>query len=177
VVTRWLLPLPGTPELSAPWYLVSSAQTFNTALRRHILMKWQQDWNHTQGNKLWDVKSVTHPWRSSYCSIHLDEVVVTCLRVGQTHLTRSHLLSANPPPVCAPCNAELSVRHILLDCTRYTVRHQRFHLPSTISDMLGDNPEILALVLAFLCAIDIYRLLWFMTCMWIVYQTIIVCFN
>jgi hypothetical protein len=59
-------------------------------------------------------------------------------------LTHSHLLSANLPPVCAPCHVELCVIHILLDCPEYTVRHQWFHLPSTISDMLGDDPEILA---------------------------------
>jgi hypothetical protein len=56
---------------------------FKTALRWCIVAKWQQNWDHTWGSKLQDVKSVTLPWRSFSHSICRDEVVVTCLRVGQ----------------------------------------------------------------------------------------------
>jgi hypothetical protein len=97
---------------------------------------------HTQGNKLRVVKPVIFPWRCCR-SVRRDEVMVSRLVVGHIGLMYSNLLSANPSPVCAHCLIQLSVRHILLDCARLNVRCQRFHLPSTISNVLGDDPEIL----------------------------------
>jgi hypothetical protein len=132
---------------------------FKSVLIWCIFARWQQHLDRTQGNKLWDVKLVVLPWRY-YPSICHDKVVVTHLSIGNTHLIHSHLLSINQPPLCTPSNAQLFVRHILLDCPRQTIRYQRFHLPSTIIDMLGDNLDILTWVLVFLCAIDIFWLLW-----------------
>jgi hypothetical protein len=45
--------------------------------------------------------------------------------------------------MCAPCNVQLSVRHILADYLRYAVGYERFCVPCTVSGMQGDdlNPE------------------------------------
>jgi hypothetical protein len=64
------------------------------ALHRCILAKWQQDWNHAYGTKLWAVKLVVLPWRSSRHFVHC----VICLQVGCTCLTGIHLLSVIPLP-------------------------------------------------------------------------------
>jgi hypothetical protein len=47
------------------------------------------------------------------------------------------------PAMCAPCDLPLSVQHILADGSAYAVRCERFCLPYSISDMLGDDPCIL----------------------------------
>jgi hypothetical protein len=131
---------------------------FRTALRQSVLAKWQRGWDCTQDNKLRQVKTVVHAWRSSR-PVRRDEVVVTRLRVGRTRLTRGHLLSGNPPPVCAPWNVHLSIRHILADCPRYAVQRDRLHLPHTIRDILADDPEVLSRLLAFLRTTEIFHLL------------------
>jgi hypothetical protein len=68
------------------------------------------------------------------------EVVVTCLRFGHIHL--SHTVTQWLPThcLCVPCNVQLTVRHILPDCPRYTDSHQRFYLQSTIRDT-GRQPS------------------------------------
>jgi hypothetical protein len=116
------------------------------------------------------------PRRSSCHCIHHDEVVVTRLRAGHTHLTFSHLLSLNPPPTCATCNkAQLSGKRVLLDCPRYTVRRQKFCLPVIISDMLGDNSDILTRILTFyepLTSPAFYN-----SFTWTFYHTVTMCIN
>jgi hypothetical protein len=91
--------------------------------------------DHTQGNKLQDVIPVILTCRLATPISH------TAIFCPWTH-----------PLMCDPCSVHLSVRDILVDCPRYTVRHERFCLPCIISDMLGDDPDILTQVLAFLWA-------------------------
>jgi hypothetical protein len=129
-----------------------TSMDFRTALRQSVLAKWKRDWDCTLDNKLREVKSVVHGWRSSSRPVRRDEVVVGWLRIG-------HLLSGNPPPVCATCDVHLSVRHILADCPRYTVQRDRLHLPHTIRDILADDPDVLSRLLVFLRSIDIFHLL------------------
>lgn len=50
---------------------------------------------YAQDNKLWDVKLLVLPWRSSCCCDHSDEVVATHLRVSHT----CHMQSSS---VCQP---------------------------------------------------------------------------
>jgi hypothetical protein len=131
---------------------------FRTSLRQSVLAKWYMDWDCTQENKLRG-KPVVHAWRSASRPVRRDEVVVTRLRIGHTRLTHGHLLSGNPPPVCATSNIHLSVRHIVADCPRYTVQRDRLHLPHTIRNILADDPDVLSRLLAFLRTIDIFHLL------------------
>jgi hypothetical protein len=127
-----------------------TSMDFSTALRQSVLAKWQRDWDCTLDNKLREVKLVVHAWRSSSRPVRRDEVVVARLRIGHTRLIHGHLLSGNPPPVCATCDVHLSVRHTLADCPRYTVQRDRLHLPNTIRDILADDPDVLSRLLVFL---------------------------
>jgi hypothetical protein len=86
----------GHTIFKASWYLVSSVWTFHL----WILVKRQQDWDHTQGNKLWDVKPVLLPWRSSCHSVCLAKVMLACLRVVHTRLTPQPSSFHDPAPPC-----------------------------------------------------------------------------
>jgi hypothetical protein len=60
-------------------------------------------------------------------------------------------------PKFALCNLQLRVRHIFLDCPKYTVRRQS--VSCTISDMLGNDPDILTRILAILRDVNLFCLL------------------
>jgi hypothetical protein len=75
----------------------------------------------------WEL-SYVNSWQIFCHSFCNDKVTVTLLTVGNDCLTHSHLLSVNSPTVCASCNIQVIVRHILLDCPRYTVRALFFNL-------------------------------------------------
>jgi hypothetical protein len=136
-----------------------TSMDFRTALRQSVLAKWQRDWDCTLDNKLREVKPVVHTWRPSSRPVRRDDVLVARLRIGYTRLTHGHLLSGNPPPVCATCDVHLRFRHILADCPRYTVQRDRLHLPHTICDILADDPDVLSKLLVVLRTIDIFHLL------------------
>jgi hypothetical protein len=80
---------------------------FKTALRRCILAKLQQYWDHTQGNKLRNVKPMVLPWRSSCLSVRYDDVVVTRLMFGLTCLTQPSSVLQYTLCVCPlPCRTQ-----------------------------------------------------------------------
>jgi hypothetical protein len=150
---------PGTSHFLVPWYLVSSFQTSRlpsvgvfwpngnrtgTTPRATSCKMW--NWWYSYGGLLVVLSNMTRFWWLSW-------VLATPVSHAAIFSLWTH------PPMCAPCNVQLSVRHVWLDCPRYTVRHESFYLPSTIIDVLGDDPDILTHVLAFLQAINLFHLL------------------
>lgn len=148
---RWQMPWPRTPQLKAPWYLVSSCPP------SMYLGQMAAGLGPRTGQQVARCKASDTP---------MEVVLLLCpLWWGCGHSSEgwpypSHTHVRHPTPVCAPCRVELCVRHILSDYPRYTVRHQRFYLSSSINGMLGVDPDILTWVFAFLHAIDILQLVW-----------------
>ena len=67
-------------------------------------------------SKLKFVKNSVKPWGSSNLSNRLDEIVLTCLRIGHCYETHSYFFNNGDPPKCEKCDLPLSVKHILMDC-------------------------------------------------------------
>jgi len=64
-----------------------------------------------------------------------DSVLINHLRIGHTRLTNSYLLKGESQPVCEACHSPLTVKHILVDCTRYSVARQRYFGVDTLKDV------------------------------------------
>jgi len=47
-----------------------------------------------------------------------DSVLINRLRIGHTRLINSYLLKGENQPECQICNSPLTVKHILINCTR-----------------------------------------------------------
>ena len=74
-------------------------------------------------------------FRSGFCS-----VPVPVLHPWSTH---SFLLNRLPPPQCDQCNTRLSVKHLLLECTKYmTHRSTIFESNTELAQILGDNSNL-----------------------------------
>ena len=88
-----------------------------------------------------------------------EEVVIHRLRIGHTRLTHSYLMEGKTnPPVCPYCNnAELTVKHIMIDCTHFKYT-RRNHYRAPDMKFLFDNIS-LRKIIDFLKEARLYSLL------------------
>ena len=76
---------------------------FKDCISQYILSTWQDDWKGAVANTLHSVKTVLGDWQTSYRRCRKDEVVLCCVRIGDTHLTHSYILKKDAPPQCEHC--------------------------------------------------------------------------
>ena len=96
--------------------------------------EWQQLWNQCTSNKLYSVQPAVGRSVSSSLGRY-DSVLINRLRIGHTRLTNSYLLKGESQPVCEACHSSLTVKHILVDCTRYSAARQRYFGVDTLKDV------------------------------------------
>ena len=51
-------------------------------------------------------------WPAGYRRNRKEEVIISRLRIGHTHITHSQLLKGEDSPVCLTCKVPLTVKHI-----------------------------------------------------------------
>ena len=100
-------------------------------------------------NKLYSVQPVIG--RNTCSSLNrYDSVLINRLRIGHTSLrsTNSYLLKGESEPVCQACHSPLAVKHILVDCTRYSAARQRYFGVATLKDVFENfaSRDIIAFV-------------------------------
>ena len=102
-------------------------------------------------NKLCSIKVILGKWRKSLRIIKQEEVILSRLCIGHTHLTHSYLLKEDQP-MCSIYQATLTVIHILTECTHLVpVRHKYYE--NNIKNLF-ENIEINKM---YLKAINIYK--------------------
>ena len=92
-------------------------------------------WNQCTSNKLYSVQPAVGRSVSSSLGRY-DSVLINRLRIDHTRLTNSYLLKGESQPVCEACHSPLTVKHILVDCTRYSAARQRYFGVDTLKDVL-----------------------------------------
>ena len=81
--------------------------------------------------------------------VRRDEVLLCRLRIGHTRLTHSFLFNDEDPPECDTCQCITTVKHILLDCTKYTAfRQELFKDHTTVHDIFDkvDHNKIILFI-------------------------------
>jgi ribonuclease HI len=99
---------------------------FKSLINTYIKKRWQECWDVEANNKLHRVQPVI----GSVTRHHLprrDEVMIHRLRVGHTHLTHCYLLRQELPPRCEFCHLPLSVEHILITCSSFSLVRRKFY--------------------------------------------------
>src|SRR5215469_1173588 len=87
-----------------------------------------------QNNPLRFIKSTLGKWTTSNRKSRREEVVLARLRIDHTRLTHGHILSGKLRPRCESCNKNLTVFHILVECSQNeAVRASCFPSLSSIS--------------------------------------------
>jgi len=105
-----------------------------TCVNQLCVIEWQQLWNQCTSNKLYSVQPAVG--RSVSLSLgRYNSVLINRFRIGHTRLTNSYLLKGESQPVCEACHSPLTVKHILVDCTRYSAARQRYFGVATLKDV------------------------------------------
>ena len=89
---------------------------------------WQQSWSDpaNQNNKLFTIKPSLGEWLPGLRTNRREEIIIARLRIGHSYITHSYLLKGEEEPQCIPCNALLTIKHILVDCVDLAPIRQRF---------------------------------------------------
>ena len=74
-------------------------------------------WDTAVDNKLHSIKPILSEWRPAYRMDRKEEVVLSRLRTGHSYATHSYLLKEQP--MCIPCDAPFTIKHILLYCVDF----------------------------------------------------------
>ena len=101
---------------------------FKPLINKFLQNVWQQSWNDpaNQSNKLFSIKPGLGEWLPGLRTNRREEIILARLRIGHSHITHSYLLKGEEEPQCVPCNAPLTIKHILVDCVDLATTRQRF---------------------------------------------------
>ena len=119
-------------------------------IKSYILRKWQERWSSpllVNNKKYREIRSSIATWNSSYNANRRTEVILSRLRIGHTRLTHQFILEGGNPPVCDQCDEVLTVKHLLLSCSKFHQQRLKYHLcGKTAVDILGDEADVDALI-------------------------------
>jgi ribonuclease HI len=129
--------------IASPSSVLINKITFQDALIKiNNLTKshWQDSWEKISNtNKLKEIKTSIDPWKTPPSSSRHEEVVITRTRIGHSRLTHLHLITKEDSPTCELCDKALTIKHITLECPKFTNSRQILGNPSTMQQALGEN--------------------------------------
>jgi len=108
---------------------------FRYSIRTYTRDQWQRSWNQCVNNKLFDIKPVLGDWSSSHRRNRREEIVLSRIRIGHTHLTHSYLLKGEEMPWCIPCHTPLTVEHVMIRCGEFDHIRGRFFSAQSLRNM------------------------------------------
>ena len=96
-------------------------------IKHYISTCWQQEWDNNSNQKLYEMMPRVDKFNVNALK-RKEQVVIHRIRIGHTRLTHSFLMEGRPnPPQCTTCNDELTVKHFMLHCRKYTHIRSRFY--------------------------------------------------
>ena len=123
-------------------------------INKFIIKKWQKSWDDQTQNKPHHVQDTAGEWPASYRRNRKEEVIISRLRIGHTHITHSHLLKGEDSLVCLTCKVPHAVKHILINCDRFRrIRLKHYHTNNLKNLFKNSKPEE---ILSFLKEINLF---------------------
>ncbi|KAL4136142.1 hypothetical protein QTP88_007706 [Uroleucon formosanum] len=119
--------------------------------------KWQNHWTK-QNTKLNTIKNNIQAWKNPGLN-RKDETILNRLRIGHTFVTHNHLMARKDPPTCESCGVEFTVKHILIDCFKYSDSRSKHHIPQQLSEALQPDLQSNINIINFIKEIKLYNLI------------------
>src|SRR5215469_8377999 len=130
--------------------LILPHRDFYPILKLSLYERWQSEWE-TKTTHLRSIKCTLGKWTTSNRKSCREEAVLARLRLGHTRLNHGHILAGNLRPRFESCNKNLTVFHILVECSQNeAVRASCFpslsSIPSSqkLSHLLTQSPSFSA---------------------------------
>ena len=99
---------------------------------RTVNNTWQNEWDTNANQKLFEIMPNIGEFNVSNLK-RKEQVLIHRIRIGHTRLTHSFRMEGRSnPPQCDFCREELTVKHIMLFCRRFSTIRSRFY---NIQDM------------------------------------------
>ena len=77
-----------------------------------------------------------------------DQCVLSRIRIGHSHLTHCFLLKGEDQPECVPCQASLTVKHILVECVDFGLARAQYYDVQDVKELFDTvNPSVIMLFL------------------------------
>ena len=123
-------------------------------INKFILKKWQKSWDDQTQNKLHHIQDTIGEWPAGHRRNRKEEVIISKLCIGHTHITHSHLLNREDSPVCLTSKVPLTVKHILINCDRFRQICPKHYQMNNLNDLFKNSkPEE---ILSFLKEINLF---------------------
>ena len=127
---------------------------FKCLINPFIKKKWQSSWDDQSENKLHAIQPSLGLWPHSVRKSRREELILSRLRIGHSHLTHSYLLKREDQPECVPCQCPLTIKHILIDCLDFAdIRQQFYDVPDMKTLFETVSPDN---IVAFIKEIGLY---------------------
>ena len=127
---------------------------FRPSIYKYIIDQWSAHWDKQNSNKLHAVQPVLG--FTPLCQYSRREgIVLRRCRIGHSYVTHSFILKGEPPPQCIPCQSQLTVKHILLDCVDFALARDNFYSASSMQDLF--NHVSGSIILKFLKEVHMYH--------------------
>lgn len=133
-------------SLSLP---IFSLNDIKRVIENDTLLQCQKEWNE-MSTKLNEIKRSALPYPSPDNISRKHETSINRLRIGHTHLTHSHLMKKEAPPVCTCCGTLLTVKHILTECKVYDKERRLYQISNHLAEALNPDPSNIHKIMQFL---------------------------
>ncbi|XP_078051398.1 uncharacterized protein LOC144477544 [Augochlora pura] len=104
--------------------------------KKRLLSHWNNEWKHFARPHALEVHEGFLKEISITANLNRQQqVAINRIRIGHSKLTHSFLISKTSPPLCDICNSQITIKHILLNCSMYTELRAKYKmkLNSTIT--------------------------------------------
>lgn len=117
-------------------------KTTPVELRKYINSKIKINWDHywkvNNNTKLLDVRKSIFDKSPSPFVCRKEQVIITRLRIGHTNMTHIHLITKTERNKCK-CGLDLTVLHLLIECTAFVKEKEICKVPNNLSDCLNQD--------------------------------------
>lgn len=138
-----------------PCNLMVPHSDFKHMILSYVLSQWQQSWDLQVDNKLHRINPTVNATSMVSYPSRRDETVLHRVRIGHTHMTHAYLLKDEPPPECIPCQSPLTVEHILIYCTDFSLLRAKYYCVKSLCELFDTVPVFK--ILRFLKEIGLYN--------------------
>ena len=64
-----------------------------------------------------------------------EEIILSRLRIGHSHITHSYLLKKEEAPYCIPCQKPYTIKHMLTECIDLKLIRKKYYLATNLKQI------------------------------------------